>query len=254
MKNETLLEKAHSLIHSRSQLVAALAVLPLAAAPAAQAIAASITVNPGTVTFENPDSGTDDPLHAYAGNNTDSVSLAGSASADSFSLSGPTSRITFENTGTITAATGEYLLINYDFEQDSNSSGGHTADYSFSLDLFIDEDGQMISASDSGLTPASDSVPVEWMGAFQTTAFTQDLIGQDLRLVLTVTYDNISDSPILFSNSVVVPQNSITLSAIESNAVPEPSSLLLFAAALAPTGLMVRRRKSKEQKAQSVSS
>ncbi len=248
MAKQTLTERARALVQSRPKLTAALAATALADASSVQAV---IVIGSGTVDFPDPSDATfplttsGGPLTTFGGTNgTNSVSLAGFADVieneDSSGIGGNTAELVFENLGTISADAGQFVRVDFDFDQFAQATSGGTFDISFSLDLDIDNGN--ITAGDSETTNlafgSGASTTFDRSGSFVTQPFATDLESEDLSLVLTGTFDTNGEDAFR-QISITVPQSSITISVI-----PEPSSFLIFAAlATFIVGLKTLRRR-----------
>jgi len=229
MQKETLLERARSLVEKKSSLIAALAVTPLAAASAAHA--GEITFTGSSVDTTPAGGAVGGPLATFGGTNgTSAVKLEGSAGYTG--TDGTVTMTSFENTGTVDLDPGESVLVEYDFDQVFQTSSGGSADIEFELTLFIDEDGANVSAGDSGMdsfgsTP-SGSVTLDRNGSFQTAPFVTGVTGEDLRFVLTGTFETDPGGGFWLATSIDVPMSSITFTT-----VPEPATGILFGLAIA---------------------
>ena len=243
MQRATLADRARTLLRERSKLVTGLAAVPLVAAPGAQAFA-TIMIDPGTVTINGAPGTTTtiDPLAAFAGNGTNTVSIAGSARAESFDFTTDIndSSIVFENTGSVDATAGQAIRVDYDFDQMFDSTSGGTYDLGFDLLLTVTVPSGDATGGDSGAINGivnSFNFSVNQSGSFMTTAFGEDLIGAQLDFSLTSTYTLTQFASPLELIGVDVPQSSISFTL-----VPEPSSLLLLSGGLMIALLFTRAR------------
>ncbi|MEM1343473.1 MAG: hypothetical protein AAGI34_02700 [Pseudomonadota bacterium] len=217
----------------------ALSLLALAASAFAfQAQAATFTFSGGEdvqvtappAVDTNPSVPVTTALAPFAGNGTNSVSLAGNAT-----VGGPRSFVFVEFTtpGTITAEAGEVLTADLDFTLMADLNGPARFEYEF--ELFIDG-SPIITDTDNRVFSIEDAVGEFVVNTSVSSApLVADLTDADLTLGLiasAVFTDSGGFGPFsaITNFSIVVPQNSITLSGTANvPPIPLPAAFWLLA-------------------------
>lgn len=248
MSNPSLMNRATALMRRHAKQAGGLALVPLAAAPAAAQI--TFSPDPGTLDasgvspFASSTVTTGDPLATVGGTNgSDAVSLAGGAGVNNAANLSSAS-IAFVNLGTITADAGDSVRVDYDFTQSfASSSGGSSADFDFELSLEVA--GVEVSDLDSGSLvgiPDSPLLVVPQSGQFETAVFSTDLVDAPLRFRLTATATSTGGGLLPpLSNFVVTVPGTSPGNALTLTVVPEPAGALLLGT-LSGTALVRRRR------------
>lgn len=252
----------------QARYVATLGAMGLTLTPLAAAVdeaeAATLTLNPATVTA--PQDTTSGQVSAtilpganlapFAGNGTASVSLAGSGSIqDNVAFGDLGTSLVFTLFGMISADVGDTIGLDYDFTLFDNGGGAFSGAGSafFEIDFSLASGTSLVSDTETRLdalflNPTPTLGPrLEFAGSTVSAPLVAALSNESVILTFTtrlvLDFDSLVGTTSDFTTTV--PQNSITLtvnSADTPNPVPVPASLLLLTSAAAL--LVVLRRQA----------